>query len=746
LNGWPELSRRWPIGCADTCILKRYLFSVRSWIICPDVKGDASSASLLVREDKLVPKLIYRVVSACGALGYGYPDESLQAALKGRVDAIICDGGSIDAGPYYLGSGDGYFAPAAVKADYRRMVEAGRNIGCPVIVGSSGMGGGNRNLDGMMELAREVFAELGIRDAKVAVIRAELDPEIVIGEFRNGGLRATGAGPELNAEALRESVIVGQMGIHPLIAALDSGAQFILSGRACDVALFAADMIRRGIDPGIAYHAGHVLESGALASDPGSPLDCLVGEIYDDGTAIFSAPNPARRCTAQSIAAHSLYEESHPQLQFYPEGILVMEQTQFFSRDSRTAGIRGSRFVRSRKPWPWSVRLEGSRRLGARKVSLIHIDPEHLPDIPSDVMVYGRNGVQATPVKVGQRELGIIIETSANTPEAALRLARLLTLGLLYYAYPGRKVTGGNIAFPLWPYTVGFRREDGRFGAIVPSGTRDPIFMENYPAIKLGVIKQVSNAYPDAFADAEFSITDADASKPVVLLRSVDRDTERLAARHRQEIERITAVATPKSASRLDLDAPDAYAWSLFHLLQNEDLIKNRLFPITYYAASGADWVEQGTEQARYVDIGETGYGGDLDACTLSLIADHAPAETSIGAHRLIDMAVVIRSKHAGVNRLTFDIIFTSGENYEAALHSNAFAKDNIAGVLDLAPARVVGTYFVDSCNAIKITIDRPGLQSPLDERDVFGVQQQAAIEQMRIPIHAAALARASSF
>ena len=56
-----------------------------------------------------MPELIYRVVSACGALGYGYPKESLQAALRGRVDAIICDGGSMDAGPYYLGTGTEYF-------------------------------------------------------------------------------------------------------------------------------------------------------------------------------------------------------------------------------------------------------------------------------------------------------------------------------------------------------------------------------------------------------------------------------------------------------------------------------------------------------------------------------------------------------------------------------------------------------------------------------------------------------------
>src|SRR3978361_394701 len=305
-----------------------------------------------------MPNLIYRVVSACGALGYGYPNESLQTALQGRVDAIICDGGSMDAGPYYLGTGTEYFEREAVKADYRHMVAAGKKIGCPVILGSSGMAGGDRNLDWMIDVAKEIFAELDIRNTKVAIIRSELDPEIVIQEYSDGALRPAGVGPELNEEALRDSVIVGQMGIHPLMTALESGAQFILAGRSCDIALFASDMIRRGIDAGLAYHVGHVLECGALACDPGSPSDCLVAEVYDDGSAVFVAPNPARRCTASSIAAHALYQESHPQLQFYPEGILVMEHTQFFSKDSRTAGIRNSRFIRSGKPWPWSIKLE----------------------------------------------------------------------------------------------------------------------------------------------------------------------------------------------------------------------------------------------------------------------------------------------------------------------------------------------------------------------------------------------------
>jgi hypothetical protein len=696
-------------------------------------------------KSSVMPNLIYRVVAPCGTLGYGYPNESLQSALTGHVDAIICDAGSMDAGPHYLGTGTSYFEREAVKADYRHMVAAGKRIGCPVIVGSSGMAGGDRNVDWMLDIAKEVLAELELRDVKVAVIRSEIDPETVYREYRAGALRATGAGPSLSEEALRESTIVGQMGIHPLITALDAGAQFILAGRSCDVALFASDMIRRGINAGLAYHVGHVLECGALACDPGSPADCLVAEVYDDGSAIFTSPSRVRRCTPYSIAAHSLHQESHPQLQFYPEGILTMEKTQFFSRDGRTAGIRGSLLVRHGKPWPWSIKLEGARRLGARKASLIYIDPADLSRIPDDILVYGRNGVQALPVQGASRELGIIVETAAETQENAVRLSRLLAHGLFQHAYPGRKTTGGNIAFPMFPNTMNFRRTDGRFGSVAPSGTRDPVFLANYPNIKSAVLRYLAEAFPAAFDRADFIITEADASNPAILLRTVDRDRERLELRHRQEIDRILSVTAAKDSSRMSLDTPDAYEWSLYHLLKNENVIRD-MFPINYYRADGSDWKEEGTDQARYFELGERNYQGDVDNRTLSLIADHAPTETSVGSYRLLDMATVIRSKDAGVNQLTIDIFFTSAENYEVALNSNLFTKEKIAGVIGVPPAKVIGTYFVDACNAIKISVERPNISASVDERDVFGAQQQSAIEGMSIPFYATALASASSF
>jgi hypothetical protein len=116
------------------------------------------------------------------------------------------------------------------------------------------------------------------------------------------------------------------------------------------------------------------------------------------------------------------------------------------------------------------------------------------------------------------------------------------------------------------------------------------------------------------------------------------------------------------------------------------------------------------------------------------------------GQRRLLDTAVVIRSKDAGINRLTFDIVFNSAADYEAALTSNVFCKSNVAKVLKIAPEHVVGTFFVDTCNAIKLSIDRPNISASLDERDVFGAQQQSAVERLSIPVYAEKLSMASSF
>ncbi len=395
----------------------------------------------------------------------------------------------------------------------------------------------------------------------MATISAELSAEQGIAELRRGTLHPLGQGAVLTEESLSQSTIVGQMGIHPIITALEGGAQYIITGRTCHGAIFAADMIRRGIAPGLAFHVGCILESGAVACEPSSLSDCLVAEIYDDQSAVFIAPNPRRRCTVHSLAAHSLYEASHPYLRHLPDGILNTEDTRYQSMGSRAAGISGSRLLRG--AGPAGVKLEGGRRLGHRRISLLYIDPADVQHIPEDVLVYGRNGVRLTPAPDISREMGIIIETSAITRESAVLLADALRVHLCHFYYPGRRGAGDNIVHPLTPSEISFRRADGSFGALIPLGTADLFVFEHLRRIEAAAVESIEAQMPHAFAFASHRLVPVDAANPAVLLRTVDPDAERLLERHLAELDRITSRVRVKPGSFLNLEAPDSYEWSV---------------------------------------------------------------------------------------------------------------------------------------------------------------------------------------
>jgi Domain of unknown function (DUF4387)/Acyclic terpene utilisation family protein AtuA len=680
-------------------------------------------------------KLIYRVVSPCRALGFGFPRQSFETALDGRVDAIVCDAGSVYAEPFFLGAGASYFSPHEVRADLERIVAGAHRTGCPVILGSAGSGGGDRNVAATARILAEVFAHLGIDSTTVATISSEVPSGRLIAKLGDARLSPPGRGSAPNEEALRQSTVVAHMGVHPIVSALDGGAQYVIAGRTCDASMFAADMIRHGISPGLSYHVGHVLECGATACEPGSPADCLVAEIYDDGWALFIPPNPQRRCTVHSIASHSLYEESHPQLQIYPEGVLNTEATEFYARDARVAGIRGSRLVRGRARW--SIDLEGVRRLGQRKLSLLYIDPADIEKIPADLRVHGRNRVQLTLEPNCLPEMGILIETTAATSDSAVLLASAFSHALCQFAYPGRSGAAGNIAYPLSPNALCFKRSDGMFGALIPCGTTDPVLFNLLRRVEAVVVEKIKTRMPQAFAHASYAITYFDAAFPAALVTTVDGDEQRLKERHAADIARISSAVQVKPTSRVNLDAPDAFEWSLFHALRNEQIIREDLFPITFHEVRNGVWTAREVRQPVYTDIADSDSCCSMDPLTVSAIDDVEPRGLTLGNRRLADMAVVVRSQNAGIERLAFDVFFSSGDYYEAALLSNIFCRANIAKTFQIDPERVVGTYFADACNAIKITIDRPVVAASRRDGDLYGEQKRAALGELSVPLYA---------
>ncbi|NLM39260.1 MAG: DUF1446 domain-containing protein [Firmicutes bacterium] len=412
-----------------------------------------------------------RVLSPTAILGYGFPVASFEEGMRRDPHVIAVDAGSTDPGPYYLGSGKSFTQRSAVKRDLKYLIDAALERNIPLIIGTAGGSGARPHVEWNWEIIQEIFAETG-QTAKVAVIFSDVDKDVVVRKLYEGQISPCGPVGELTTEAVEEATyLVAQMGVEPIINALQEGAQIVLAGRAYDPAAFAAVPIMHGFDQALALHMGKILECAAIAAVPGSGSDCLLGVLKRDSF-ILEALNPERQCTPMSVAAHTLYEKSDPYRLPGPGGTLDLTDTQFSALDGGRVEVSGTKFV----PTPrFSVKLEGAKPIGFRTVSIAGVrDPimigqiddilagvrQRVQDNFSDLQnyslhfrCYGRDGVMGDlePTPNPGHELGIIIEAVADTQDTANTICGFARSTLLHYGYPGRKSTAGNLAFPYSP-------------------------------------------------------------------------------------------------------------------------------------------------------------------------------------------------------------------------------------------------------------------------------------------------------
>ncbi|MCJ8322997.1 MAG: DUF4387 domain-containing protein [Rhizobiales bacterium] len=100
---------------------------------------------------------------------------------------------------------------------------------------------------------------------------------------------------------------------------------------------------------------------------------------------------------------------------------------------------------------------------------------------------------------------------------------------------------------------------------------------------------------------------------------------------------------------------------------------------------------------------------------------------------KLVDIAKTIRSKNAGVDKITFDIIFETEQDYRMVLKSRSITRASISKLYSLRQDRITDFEEFDPAFAIKFTIlrDRPS-GSPGDP-DIFGAQQYAPLMDIEI-------------
>lgn len=100
---------------------------------------------------------------------------------------------------------------------------------------------------------------------------------------------------------------------------------------------------------------------------------------------------------------------------------------------------------------------------------------------------------------------------------------------------------------------------------------------------------------------------------------------------------------------------------------------------------------------------------------------------------RLAELASTVRSKNAGVDLVTFDIIFASQEAFELGRRSPALQPEALCRLFGIAPQRLYSYTIFEPARAIKFTIRRVRPSGSAGETDVFGSQQYGPLMDLEI-------------
>lgn len=417
-----------------------------------------------------------KILTPTAMLGYGFPIKWFEKGLDRNPDIIAVDAGSTDSGPHKLGLGVMTCSKEAYYKDITILLKAVHEKKIPLFISSAGGDGTNIHVDVFLDIIKQISKEKGYK-FNIAAIYSELDKKLIKDKLNAGKISPCGPVPELTEKEVDEATsIVAQMGVEPFIKVLDEkdDIDIIVSGRAYDPVPIAAMGLREGYDPGVCWHIGKIMECGALCAEPAGKV--MFGILRKDHF-ILEPINPEERCTTYSVAAHTLYEKTHPYLLPGPGGITDLSKANFEQLDERRVKVSGSKFIPSEK---YTVKLEGAKKVGYRSIFIAGIrDPiaisqidEIIERVKADVKeyfseiseedynmifhIYGKNGVMGEKEieKVKPMELCVILEVAAPTQDMATAICSRARTEMLHSPYKGRIATAGNIASPFTPLEI----------------------------------------------------------------------------------------------------------------------------------------------------------------------------------------------------------------------------------------------------------------------------------------------------
>ena len=101
---------------------------------------------------------------------------------------------------------------------------------------------------------------------------------------------------------------------------------------------------------------------------------------------------------------------------------------------------------------------------------------------------------------------------------------------------------------------------------------------------------------------------------------------------------------------------------------------------------------------------------------------------------KLSELAKTIRSKNAGVDKITFDIIFPDQQSYERVKKARVLTRQTIALLYAVQEERISDFVEFDPAFAIKFSLYRSRPSGTPGDPDIFGAQQYAPLLDIEVP------------
>lgn len=418
-----------------------------------------------------------RILVPSGALGLGYDAEALARGIAAKPDLVAIDGGSTDSGPSYLGRGVSKYSRSGTKAEWKGLIAARAEAGCPLVIGTAGTCGTDSTVEWLYDITIEILSELGLT-ARIAVLKSQQPKERVAGALAAGCIAPLPHAPDISADLIGSTThIVALAGAEQIAEALRTGADIVIAGRTTDTAIIAALPLMRGDHAGAAWHAAKIGECGALcATNPQSGVIQI--DIDGEGFTVTPLADGAH-CTPHTVSAHMLYENSDPFILYEPGGHLDVTAAKYTALDDTSVRVTGSEWVPSDR---YTVKLEGARVAGYQTLLLATVrDRRYVENIRAWVDDIARRHAQRVSNRMGlgpeayRCELRIIgvdatlgaLETRAESPaeagvmgiitaptqERANEIGKLLNPFLLHHPLT-REEEQPTFAFPFSPAEI----------------------------------------------------------------------------------------------------------------------------------------------------------------------------------------------------------------------------------------------------------------------------------------------------